>query len=104
MRPEIRDRLNVGPLPRGGYLYTVNNTSGNLNQSSGATFRIIVDTGNWDLAVGTSAPGQSGDPESAHYRDLFVPWATGRYFPILFSREKIESATEQVTILTAAEQ
>ncbi len=104
VRPEIRDRLNVGPLPRGGYRYTVNNTSGDLNQSSGATFRIIIDTGNWDLAVGTNAPGQSGDPASPHYRDLFVSWATGRYFPILFSRKKVESATEQITILRGSEQ
>jgi penicillin amidase len=42
--------------------------------------------------VGTNCPGQSGDPESPHYADLFKPWAKGKYFPIFFSRDKIESA------------
>jgi penicillin amidase len=44
--------------------------------------------------VGTNTPGQSGDPDSRHYRDLFEPWAEGRYFPVFFSRHKIESVAE----------
>jgi penicillin amidase len=52
------------------------------------------DTGDWDRSVGTNAPGQSGDPDSRHYRDLFGPWAEGRYFPVFFSREKVESVAE----------
>lgn len=96
---EVRNQLDVGPLPRGGYEYTVNYTSDTPNQTAGATFRIIVDTGNWDQSVGTSAPGQSGDPESTHYDDLFADWASGRYFPVLFSRATVQSATEAVTVL-----
>ena len=69
-----RKRLNLGPLPRGGNSHTVNSTSNGLNQSAGATFRIIADTGDWDRAVGTNSPGQSGDPENLHYGDLFEPW------------------------------
>src|SRR5262249_59044722 len=37
--PGLRARLDVGPLPRGGYGRTVNNTSDNDNQTDGATFR-----------------------------------------------------------------
>ena len=58
-----RARLEVGPLPRGGYGYTVNATGNADNQTSGASFRIIVDTGDWDRAVGLNTPGQSGDPD-----------------------------------------
>jgi penicillin amidase len=36
---------------------------------------MIVNTGDWDAAVGTNAPGQSGDPESPFYSNLFK---TGR--------------------------
>jgi penicillin amidase len=69
------------------------------NQASGATFRIIADLSDWDRAVGTNAPGQSGDPENPHYSDLFKMWAEGRYFPVYFSRPKIQSVAEKTTIL-----
>ena len=94
VRPDLRVRLDLGPLPRGGYGQTVNNTSDNDNQTDGASFRIIADAGDWDRSVGTNAPGQSGDPDSRHYRDLFEPWAEGRYFPVFFSRPKVESVAE----------
>jgi penicillin amidase len=99
VRGDLRALLDLETLPRGGYAHTVNSTSDDDNQATGASFRIIVDLSNWDLALGTNTPGQSGDSESPHYRDLFGPWAAGRYFPVLFSRAKVESVTESTTIL-----
>ena len=99
LKPELRTKLDVGPLPRGGNGNTVNNTSSGYNQTSGASFRIIADLGNWDNSVGTNSPGQSGDPASSHYADLFEMWAKGKYFPIFYSPTKIESVAECVTIL-----
>lgn len=96
---DLQNILNVGPLPRGGYSYTVNNTSSGYNQTSGGSFRIIADLSDWDNSLGTNTPGQSGDPEKHHYSDLFEMWAKDKYFPVFFSREKIESVTERVTIL-----
>jgi len=90
-----RAELDVGPLPRGGYGVTVNATGNGENQTAGASFRIIVDTGDWDRTVGSNTPGQSGDPDSPHYRDLFALWANNRYFPAYFSRARVESVTEQ---------
>jgi len=44
-------------------------------------------------------PGQSGDPESSHYRDLFELWSRGRYFPVFYSRAKVDSvAAEKLTL------
>ena len=94
---DLRERLDLGPLPRGGGS-TVNST-GRGNQRSGASFRIIADTGNWDNSVGTNNPGQSGDPDNPHYSDLFKMWAEGDYFPLLFTRAKIEMSGESITIL-----
>ncbi len=88
-------KLNVGPLPRGGNSYTVNNTGSSDNQPSGGTFRVIIDTGDWDAALATNTPGQGGDPEGPHYGDLFEMWAQGRYFPLFYSRAKIESVSSQ---------
>jgi penicillin amidase len=99
VKDDIRRLIDLGPLPRGGNGETVNNTSGVNNQASGATFRMIVDLSDWDRALGTNAPGQSGDPKNPHYSDLFVMWAEGRYFPVHFSRPKIQSAAEKTTIL-----
>ena len=62
--------------------------------------RIIADTENWDNSVGTNTPGQSGDPDNPHYRDLFQMWATGKYFPVFFSRAKIESVSGEKWILS----
>ena len=91
---ELRQRLDVGPLPRGGYGGTVHSTGARDNQPSGASFMIIADTENWDHSVGLNSPGQSGDPDNAHYRDLFELWGRDRYFPVFYSREKIDSVTE----------
>ncbi|MBT8283789.1 MAG: penicillin acylase family protein, partial [Flavobacteriaceae bacterium] len=94
------DSLNLGPLPRGGNGYTPGSTGNNNRQSSGASFRMIVSTGDWDDAVGTNSPGQSGDPKSPFYDNLFEPWAKDQYFPVYFSRKKIDSvAAEKVTYI-----
>lgn len=98
--PEIREKLDVGPAPRGGYDSTLNATGAGDNQTSGATFRVLMDTSNWDNSVATNSPGQSGNPDNPHYRDLFALWAAHQYFPIFFSREKIESVAESDVVLS----
>jgi penicillin amidase len=98
--PELRTKMNVGPVPRGGDSITVSATGNADNQTSGGSLKIIVDTENWDASLGLNNPGQSGDPESPHYRDLFEIWARGRYFPIFYTRLKVESAAEQRLTLT----
>ena len=95
----LRARLDVGPVPRGGYGNTVNATGNGDNQTSGASFRIIADLGMWDRSVATNTPGQGGDPDDPHYRDLFPLWAENRYFPLLFSRDRVEGVTGRVTML-----
>jgi penicillin amidase len=93
-----RQTLDVGPAPRGGDSYTVTATGGGDNQTSGGSLKMIADLGAWDDSLGINNPGQSGDPRSPHYRDLFELWARGRYFPISFSRSRVESVTEQAQI------
>lgn len=96
---ELRAKLDIGPAPRGGYDSTLNSTGSGNNQRSGATFRVIMDSANWDNSIATSSPGQSGDPDSRHYKDLFQLWVKHQYFPIFFTREKIESVLENRTWL-----
>jgi penicillin amidase len=88
-------RFDVGHLPRGGDGYTITATGGSDNQTSGGSLKVIIDTEDWDNSIAQNNPGQSGDVNDAHYRDLYELWARGKYFPILFSRPRIESVTEK---------
>jgi penicillin amidase len=96
---DVRSKLDVGPLPRGGDSHTVGATGGSDNQTSGASFRIIANTGDWDTSVGSNTPGQSGDPRSPHYSDLFQLWARDKYFPVAYTRARVESVAESTTVL-----
>lgn len=100
VKEELKAKLDIGPLPRGGNGYTPGSTGGNNRQSTGASFRMIVNTGNWDDAIGTNSPGQSGNPESRFYRNLFESWAKDQYFPIYYSRGKIETVTVNRTLMS----
>jgi penicillin amidase len=96
---ETRKKFNVGPAPRGGYSSTPGMTTSSDNQTSGASFRIAVDLKDWDLSMFTNSPGQSGNPDSPFYKNLFPLWANDQHFPVYFSRDKIEnSAAERLTL------
>ncbi len=97
--------MDVGPAPRGGSGATVNATSYTLEdfvQRYGATFRMVLDVGSWDDSVAMNSPGQSGDPSSPHYRDLFGSWARDESFPLLYSRDRVLAATERRVVLRPA--
>jgi penicillin amidase len=90
-----RSRFNVGPFERAGYAETVMATGGpDLEQRTGASFRAILDVGDWDRSVATNAPGQSGAPASPHFGDLARLWAAGEYFPLLFSESAVREHAE----------
>ena len=100
MTSELRNRFDVGDLPRGGDAYTVTATGGGDNQLYGGSFKIIADASDWDNSVGLNNPGQSGNIKDTHYKDLYPLWGHGQYFPIFYSRAKIESVSEQRTLLS----
>ena len=85
----IKDIIGLKSYPRGGDGYTPGSTSNSLNQESGGSFRVMIDTGNWDNSFATNSPGQSGDPNSKFYDNLYEDWANDVYFPLLFSKSKI---------------
>ena len=100
--PALRSQMEVGPLQIGGGMTTPRLAAygPDFTMVHGASFKMVVDVGAWDNSVVINAPGQSGDPFSAHYRDLFPLWAEGRYVPMLYSREAVEQATASVINLT----
>jgi penicillin amidase len=95
---QTRAKIDVGPIPKHGGRYTVN-ASGyeatDFRQILGPSARLVIDIGNWDNSRAVNHPGQSGDPDNSHYRDLAPLWRAGQYFPLLYSREAVEKATEK---------
>ena len=94
-----RKKLEVGPLPRGGNSSTPGMTTNTDNQLSGASFRMAVDTKDWDRTMFTNSPGQSGDPESPYYKNLFELWANDKHFPVYFSKPLIEKVAVEKLLL-----
>ena len=88
-----KNKLNTQVLPRGGYGHTIGSTGDGDNQGTGASFRFITDTGDWDNAWMINSPGQSGNPASDYYKNLFSLWANDQYFPAYFSKKKILAVT-----------
>jgi penicillin amidase len=95
----LRSRLSPGPLPRGGYANTLNATGNTDNQTAGASFRVVMDLANWDGAMVTNTPGQSGDPRSPYYHNLFGPWARGEYAPLPYSPAAVKARTAETVVL-----
>ena len=93
-----RQKLDVGEWPIGGSGATPMATSyrpTDFGLTSGASFRMVLDVGNWDASRVVNTPGQSGDPASPHYRDLAPVWARGDYFPLVFSRSAVEQHSNE---------
>ncbi|MCZ6619388.1 MAG: penicillin acylase family protein, partial [Gammaproteobacteria bacterium] len=88
----LADAMIYRAYPRGGSGNTTNSTSFRADDflvRSGASFRMVLDVGNWDAARMTNAPGQSGDPRSPFYDNLLEGWATESSFPMIYSREAV---------------
>lgn len=85
----IKDIIGLDTYPRGGDGFTPGSTSSELNQRSGGSFRVVINTKDWDNSFATNSPGQSGDPNSKFYKNLYEDWANDKFFPLLFSKSKI---------------
>lgn len=95
----LRNWLSPGPIARGGYANTLNATGNTDNQTAGASMRVVFDLADWERGTVTNTPGQSGDPRSPHYRDLFLPWTQGSYAPLPYSKAAIAKRAETVEVI-----
>ena len=67
--------------------------------ADGATYREILDTADWDRSIVTNVPGQSGQPGSPFYDNLLPLWASDTYFPLVFSRPRVnDAATHRLSL------
>ena len=103
--PALKAQMSMGPLEVPGSASSPRAATyrvWDFAVTAGASVRLVVDVGQWDNSVAINSPGQSGDPFSPHYRDLFPLWAAGDYVPLLYSRAAVEREAETVlTVLPA---
>src|SRR5262249_824412 len=93
-----RAKINVGPIPKNGSPFVPSQSAyqaRDFRQIAGPSVRVVVDVGNWDNSRAINHPGQSGDPDNPHYRDLARMWRDGQYFPLLYTRKAVEKQTER---------
>ena len=100
--PELE--WNRGPFAAAGDAETVSatawdsSTSGH-EQGFGASYRQVIDCGDWDASRMLNVPGESGNPASPFYSNMIQASTLGVYCPLLFSRGAVESDAIERIIL-----
>ena len=92
--PDTAKAYGTPRYPVGGDNDTVHRGTfrkSDFRQISGSSYRQVIDVANWDNSRVQNVPGQSADPRSPYYQNLLKGWATGEYFPMAFSRAKVDS-------------
>ena len=98
--PERQALFNLPARARGGDGTTPNATGFGQWQTSGASFREVIDLSDWDRSTTINVPGESGQPGSPYYGNLYPLWAEGKYHPMVFSREAVlRHAAHRLTLL-----
>jgi penicillin amidase len=103
--PQLRAQMTLGSLQVPGSASTPRAQTyraADFAVTAGASVRVVMDVGAWDNSVVINTPGQSDDPMSAHYRDLFPMWAQGSYVPLRFSRAAVDRDAERLIHLEPA--
>lgn len=95
----LRALFNRGQFPVGGDEHTVWMTANDLQLPFGlvkvsATYRQVVDVGDWDKSTAILPTGQSGQPLSDHYADMIDMWREGEQHPMLWTRAAIDAQAE----------
>jgi penicillin amidase len=97
LRHPLARAFDLPPVSRAGDAEHVFATAGtNYRQTAGASYREVIDMGDFDNSVAINVPGQSAQPGSEYYDDLLPLWGNDKYFPLLFSRARVEAETKHV--------
>jgi penicillin G amidase len=99
------DRIfNLGPIPMGGDSNTPMQASSGPMEPFGnpgflANTRCVMDLGNPAGSRFSLAGGQSGNPLSPHYGDLFRLWQRGEGVPIAWAESEVAAASVATLVL-----
>jgi penicillin G amidase len=79
---------------RGGDGFTVNPSMPVRDQMLVSSYRQVIDLSKFDSSLFILPLGQSGQLLSGRYSDMLEDWNEGRYRPLRFSRQAIDTAAE----------
>jgi penicillin amidase len=88
-------RFAIDPVPQGGSNFTV-------NRGAQVSMRFIADVSNWDTTRQGIPLGESGDPESPHWKDQIQSWRSVAPPLFPFSRHAVTNAAKETMILVAS--
>ncbi len=96
--------FSIGPIPVGGDTDTINQAAVRVSHPIGETdnaagMRMVVEVGNWPASRFVIAGGQSENPLSPHYGDLFEYWKRGDGVPMAWTPDEVGRATRQTLVL-----
>jgi penicillin amidase len=94
--------LAIAPLIGGQFVIKpvgLNGSGQTPNVGSYVSMRHIASPGNWDATRQVIPLGQSGNPQSPHWKDQFEAWRTGspQIFP--FSKDAVQKAAKETITL-----
>lgn len=97
--PLVGNQFKIEPFPQNGNGYS-GGLGPTVNVGPTVSMRLIADPSNWDNTRHGILLGQSGDPQSKHYKDQLADWrsVSPRVFP--FTEEAVKKAAVQTTTLT----
>jgi penicillin G amidase len=85
--------LNIGPFPRAGDGFSVNNGAYDpakpYKQTTNASERMIADLADLDNSLSITPEGESGQPGSRYWGDQAPLWNAGDYKPMRFSKDRL---------------
>lgn len=94
--------LATAPLIGGQFQARFNNVDGSgqtPNVGSFVSMRHISSAGNWDETHFVIPLGQSGNPQSPHWKDQFEAWRTGTIMKFPFTENAVKNSTKEVLTL-----
>jgi len=98
--PARRELLNLPDAPRSGDGNTPFATGAGGRQTSGASFREVIDLADWDKSTTINVPGESAQPASRFYANLWPLWAGEQYHPMVYSRAAVVANAAATLVLT----
>jgi penicillin G amidase len=103
--PQWKTTADVGPAPLPGSASTVSLAGyreDDFRTVLGASVRFVLDVGDWDRSLCINVPGQSGDPRSPFYSNLFDLWVASKYVPLLYSDAAVDAAAVHRIVIQAS--
>jgi penicillin amidase len=94
--------LAVAPLIGAQFMIKpvgLNGSGQTPNVGSFVSMRHIASPGNWDATRQVIPLGQSGNPQSPHWKDQFEAWRTGSQQIFPFSKEAVTKAAKEIVVL-----